>query len=219
MAIQRFTPSGPGCSALRADALQFSAPAKTPVDGFSSERIEPRTPPLAQEPPLPKLEQAGLARDLQTRSCPVCEHLASAAFGFLSKWQSTLYADEQTQRDFAAELGFCPLHTWQLEAISSPVGASVGHARLVEEVSRLLSPSGAGAASWECPRTDCQRFQHLPCLPTLVPSRIGLHSAARRCGARAGRTPRPTRARRGPACAIWDCSSRPPRGRKSVAFF
>jgi len=125
--------------ALRADALQFSAPTKKPVDGFSIEKIESRTPPLAQERPLPKLEQADLARDLQTRSCPVCEHLATAAFDFLSNWQSTLYAEEQAQRDFAAELGFCPLHTWQLEAISSPVGASVGHARLVEEVSRLLS--------------------------------------------------------------------------------
>ena len=125
--------------ALRADALQSSAPTKKPVDGFSSERIEPRTPPLAAEPPLLKVEQADLPRHLQTRSCPVCEHLATAAFGFLSNWQSTLYADEQAQRDFAAELGFCPLHSWQLEAISSPVGTSVGLARLVEEASRLLS--------------------------------------------------------------------------------
>ena len=125
--------------ALRTEVLQFSAPTKKPVDGFSSERIEPRTPQLAEEPTLPKLEQADLARELQTRSCPGCEHLATAAFGFLSNWQSTLYADEQAQRDFAAELGFCPLHTWQLEAISSRVGTSVGHARLVEEVSRLLS--------------------------------------------------------------------------------
>ena len=125
--------------ALRADALQFSAPTKKPADGFSSERIEPRMPQLAEELPIRKLEQADLARDLQTRSCPVCEHLTATAFGFLSNWQSTLYADEQAQRDFAAELGFCPLHTWQLESISSTVGASVGHARLVEEVSRLLS--------------------------------------------------------------------------------
>ena len=125
--------------ALRAEALQFSAPTKKPVDGFSKERIEPRTPQLAEEPPLPRLEQADLDRDLRARSCPVCEHLATAVFGFLSNWQSALYADEQAQRDFAAELGFCPLHTWQLEAISSPVGTSVGHARLVEEVARLLS--------------------------------------------------------------------------------
>jgi predicted GTPase len=125
--------------ALRAETFQFGAPTRKPVDGFSRERIEPRTPQLAEELPLPKPEQTDLARDLQTRSCPVCERLTTAAFGFLSKWQATLYADEQAQRDFAAELGFCPLHTWQLKAISSPVGASVGHARLVEEVSRLLS--------------------------------------------------------------------------------
>jgi GTP-binding protein EngB required for normal cell division len=137
--------------ALRADALQFAAPTKKPVDGFSSERIEPRTPQLAEELPVPKLEQADLARDLQTRGCPVCEHLTAATFGFLSNWQSTLYADEQAQRAFAAELGFCPLHTWQLEAISSPVGASVGHARLVEEVSRLLSRAAQDPQSGRFP--------------------------------------------------------------------
>jgi predicted GTPase len=136
---------------LRADALQSSALTKRPVDGFSIEKSESRTAQLAVEPPVAKLEQADLARDLQTRSCPVCEHLASAAFGFLSNWQSTLYADEQTQRDFAAELGFCPLHTWQLEAISSPVGASVGHARLVEEVSRLLSRAAQDPGTWRFP--------------------------------------------------------------------
>jgi Family of unknown function (DUF6062) len=50
-----------------------------------------------------------------------------------------LSSDEKAQAQFAAEVGFCALHAWQLEAISSPVGLSVGYARLVERISRVLA--------------------------------------------------------------------------------
>lgn len=78
------------------------------------------------------------ARDLRTRSCAVCDHLAKIAFAFYSNWQYALYTDEAAQRAFAAERGLCPLHLWQLEAVSSPTGVSVGHAKLVENVAHSL---------------------------------------------------------------------------------
>ncbi|HUI06830.1 MAG TPA: dynamin family protein [Verrucomicrobiae bacterium] len=76
---------------------------------------------------------------MKTRSCPVCDHLYRVAFDFFSQWQYAISTDEKAQIEFAAELGFCPLHTWQLNMLSSPVGASVGYAKLVERVSRLLA--------------------------------------------------------------------------------
>jgi GTP-binding protein EngB required for normal cell division/uncharacterized protein (DUF1778 family) len=85
------------------------------------------------------------AAALRTRRCPVCDQLYSVAFDFLSQWQYAVSTDEKAQTQFAAELGFCPLHTWQLDMLSSPVGASAGFARLVERVSRLLTDASESA--------------------------------------------------------------------------
>lgn len=88
-----------------------------------------------------------LARNLETRGCPVCDHLHRVTFDFLSHWQYALSSDEKVQVEFAAELGFCPAHAWQLEAVSSVAGSSIGYLRLVEHIARKLahaarSPNG-----------------------------------------------------------------------------
>lgn len=79
-----------------------------------------------------------LKADLRERSCPVCEHIAQQAFDFFAHWQYQLSTEEQAQKEFAEELGFCPLHTWQLFSMSSPYGASVGFAQLAENISLHL---------------------------------------------------------------------------------
>jgi GTP-binding protein EngB required for normal cell division len=89
---------------------------------------------------------ADLAADLKTRSCPACDHLSKAAFHFLTHFQYNLTQNETTQKAFALGLGFCSLHTWQLEAVSSPVGASIGFAKLAEHISRILAEK-AGASN------------------------------------------------------------------------
>lgn len=71
--------------------------------------------------------------------CPVCNHLVKAAFEFFCEWQYKLSADEETQQAFADQLGFCPLHTWQLAPIASPQGLSLGYPRLLERLSAVLS--------------------------------------------------------------------------------
>lgn len=86
----------------------------------------------------PSVDPLDLGRDLQTRGCPVCDHLTKVAFSFFARWQRALYRDESTQHTYAAELGLCPVHLWQLEAVSSPTGTSVGHAELVSHVAYLL---------------------------------------------------------------------------------
>jgi predicted GTPase len=76
--------------------------------------------------------------NLQTRGCPVCQQLGKYAFDFFAHWQYQIATEERAQAEFAAELGFCPLHTWQLLSVSSPHGASIGIARLAEQISRNL---------------------------------------------------------------------------------
>jgi predicted GTPase len=91
---------------------------------------------------LPKDEfaitAADTASDLQAKECPVCRHITRQASDFFAHWQYKISSDEEARNEFAAELGFCPVHTWQLFAVSSPHGASVGFARLTEHIAHRL---------------------------------------------------------------------------------
>jgi len=92
--------------------------------------------------PSDDLEDVDAAMCLGTRGCPICRSLEDSVFDFFAQWQYRLATDEETQAAHAEELGFCPIHTWQLLAMSSPCGASVGHARLVETVADRLREMG-----------------------------------------------------------------------------
>jgi GTPase Era involved in 16S rRNA processing len=112
----------------------------TPVEADESATTPTASTPLslaklpAAEPPKPDL-----ASDLKTRSCPACVHLGKVAFHFFTQFQYDLVYDEAAQQSFAETLGFCSLHLWQLEAVSSPVGASVGFVKLTAHVSKILA--------------------------------------------------------------------------------
>ena len=80
-----------------------------------------------------------VAKDLETRGCPVCNKISKVASDFFVRWQYDLYGSEHVQQWYAASLGFCPLHTWQLEAVASPQGISRGYPPLVERLSRDLA--------------------------------------------------------------------------------
>jgi hypothetical protein len=84
-----------------------------------------------------------MAADLRTRGCPVCRHISEHVSDFLAHWQYLIATEERAQAEFAAELGFCPLHTWQLLTISSPHGASIGFARLADQIARRLKEKTA----------------------------------------------------------------------------
>jgi len=77
--------------------------------------------------------------DLDTRGCPVCNKMIDAATGFFASWQYTLATQQYAQHTQAVLLGFCPLHTWQLEAMASPAGLSQGFPSLMERLSGDLS--------------------------------------------------------------------------------
>jgi GTPase SAR1 family protein len=129
--------------ALRAEILRLPAvPPATP------DPEPPATTPTFVRPDMPAADRARpeLLNDLRTRGCPVCDHLLRVAFKFFAHWQYALSSQATAQREFAAELGFCPLHTWQLEAIASPVGSSAGYVLFVQRLSRLLGEAAASPA-------------------------------------------------------------------------
>jgi GTP-binding protein EngB required for normal cell division len=109
-----------------------------PADDFprtpTASAVLPEPASHVAEPPRPEP-----ARDLKTRNCPVCEYRSRVLFHFLARFQYDLAQDEKTQEAFAATLGFCPLHTWQLASVMSPAGASAGLARTAEHVSKILA--------------------------------------------------------------------------------
>jgi GTPase SAR1 family protein len=121
--------------------------AETEVPPSITNETEPAiADTVAVQTPAPLPENTAVAdmgQDLRSRGCPVCQHIAQHAWDFFAHWQYRIGTEERAQAKFAAELGFCPLHTWQLLAVSSPHGASVGYARLVEQIARSLKENAA----------------------------------------------------------------------------
>lgn len=121
----------------------------------------------AQSPITQPAKKIDLEADLRTRGCPVCGHIADQAFDFFAHWQYLLSGNEQAQAAFAAGIAFCPLHTWQLLSISSPQGASVGYARLAEEVAHRLKANdlditkGSQIRQWIHNAANCPACQFL----------------------------------------------------------
>ena len=70
--------------------------------------------------------EINLTKNLQTRGCPVCDHIEEQLFDFFTHYQFALASDEKTQQDFADEGGLCPFHIWQLAEISSNRGLAKG---------------------------------------------------------------------------------------------
>jgi hypothetical protein len=56
------------------------------------------------------------------QSCRICIRVENALKEFMARRQYELSVNENEQRDHALRSGFCPLHTWQYEAIASPQG-------------------------------------------------------------------------------------------------
>ncbi len=109
--------------------------------------VRASAPPRSEAKPRPTAsEKPDLPNELQEWACPVCNYLMNTAFEFYSRWQYDFATDEPTQRAFADQLGFCPLHTWQLAALASPQGLSLGYPKLLERVSITLSEVLDGAS-------------------------------------------------------------------------
>jgi len=81
---------------------------------------------------------------LQTRGCPVCNHLIGVTFEFFCHFQHDLVTKENLQREFSLGGGFCARHTWQFAAGASPLGLSIGCHAWVERIGIGLRDSKGG---------------------------------------------------------------------------
>lgn len=98
----------------------------------------------------PASRTGGEQANARTRTCPICAAQSQSLFAFFAQWQYTLATDARSQRAFAAEGGFCPVHTWQYQEMASPQGISDGYAPLIEMMAAELPDlvkRGAGRAA------------------------------------------------------------------------
>lgn len=78
--------------------------------------------------------------------CHICGAILDAIFRFLSKYQYELTISPEVQREHAQRRGFCPLHTWQYEGISSPYGICASYPSLVHRIATSLHQFASEAA-------------------------------------------------------------------------
>lgn len=97
-----------------------------------------------------------IALSYQGRGCPACQYLAGVASDFFAQWQYLLSSNEKVQNSFAVELGFCPQHTWQLLAYSSPRGASIGFTKFAELLANRLRSNKTSMAELIKNIDDCR---------------------------------------------------------------
>lgn len=71
--------------------------------------------------------------------CRICGAILEGVFRFLSKYQYELTISPEAQQEHARHGGFCQLHTWQYEGISSPQGVCEAYPRLVYRIAEELN--------------------------------------------------------------------------------
>jgi len=140
------TLAGPSAMKCKRVKSRLQAIQELLFPGIAPERPIPAQiagPGLTEQERQPGEPAINWPKALRTRGCPLCARLADTAFNFYAQWQHALVADEAAQDQFAAEMGFCPLHTWQFLSVSSPQGSSAGYAKLAERCARQLSELAA----------------------------------------------------------------------------
>lgn len=78
--------------------------------------------------------------------CHICGVVLDGVFRFLSKYQYEITINPESQQDHARRGGFCQLHTWQYEGISSPQGVCESYPKLVYRIAAELRDSGDHSA-------------------------------------------------------------------------
>jgi len=59
--------------------------------------------------------------------CSICRRLERTLWDFMARSQYELSVSERRQIQHASRSGFCPLHTWQYETVSSPQGVCAAY--------------------------------------------------------------------------------------------
>jgi len=75
---------------------------------------------------------------LNTRTCPICAAQSQTVFDFFAQYQAKLANDGDVRKAFVVSKGFCQVHTWQFERLSSSQGLSEGYVTFLETVAYEL---------------------------------------------------------------------------------
>lgn len=70
--------------------------------------------------------------------CSICRRLERTLWDFMARSQYDLSVSERHQRQHAARSGFCPLHTWQYETVSSPQGVCAAYPEVLTRFAERL---------------------------------------------------------------------------------
>jgi GTP-binding protein EngB required for normal cell division len=81
----------------------------------------------------------------KSTACSVCGSILKAVVDFLGHYQYALTIDPEIQREHADRGGFCPLHTWQYEAIASPYGICAAYPDLTLRIAKELQRAASNA--------------------------------------------------------------------------
>jgi hypothetical protein len=100
----------------------------------AAQRMTPAEPGDAAR----SLAETPRERPATAQSCPICVRIERALFDFMARYQYELSTEESEQRRHALRSGFCPLHTWQFEAVASPQGICSGYPVLLTLLAKKL---------------------------------------------------------------------------------
>jgi GTP-binding protein EngB required for normal cell division len=124
--VMETVPSSPETSAAVENIAALAANlGRTAVDQAAVP--EPLASPIAAFPNLQQL-----------RPCEICAQVADKIWDFLCRYQYGISVKHNERRDFAKRGGFCPLHTWEYESISSPHGTCTAYPPLFERMAEEL---------------------------------------------------------------------------------
>jgi GTP-binding protein EngB required for normal cell division len=132
-------------------------PERRPIYESFLDRLRALREPAAEVPSAEdrhyatESASAQISLELEKRTgCRICGQVMDAVFHFLSKHQYELVVNRDTQREHATRGGFCSLHTWQYENISSPYGVCAAYPELAHRMAAALQnvAEGGDGPAW-----------------------------------------------------------------------
>ncbi len=128
----------------------------------------------------------GIGVALEKRSgCWICGQVLEVIFRFLSKHQYQLTIDRKAQQEHAERGGFCSLHTWQYENISSPYGVCASYPLLAHRIASGLQkiandPDGALSTFEQVNQLPASKSTCQVCQERVAAERYAIDEAAAR---------------------------------------